>query len=60
MLRNSYIGDTDSTMAMFDDDGFIKTGDLAYLDSQDYIIDGRAKSDGKPNPILYSFSIFLI
>ncbi|GAB1210198.1 hypothetical protein APSETT445_008988 [Aspergillus pseudonomiae] len=44
-LEIVYIGDTDSTMAMFDDDGFIKTGDLAYLDSQDYVIDGRAKSD---------------
>ncbi|KNG91519.1 hypothetical protein ANOM_000014 [Aspergillus nomiae NRRL 13137] len=40
-----YIGDTDSTMAMFDDEGFFKTGDLAYLDSQDYVIEGRAKSD---------------
>lgn len=44
---HSYLGDADATKASFDDEGFFKTGDLAHLESGEYIFDGRAKTDCK-------------
>ncbi|EFR03573.1 hypothetical protein MGYG_06570 [Nannizzia gypsea CBS 118893] len=42
-----YLGDVKATQAVFDDDGFYKTGDRGHLENGVYIIDGRLKHDCK-------------
>jgi non-ribosomal peptide synthetase component E (peptide arylation enzyme) len=43
----SYIGDEDNTKAAFDQDGFLKTGDMAELKDGEYVFAGRATTDCK-------------
>ena len=40
-----YYKDKENTEALFDDDGYLKTGDLGYLDKENYVyIKGRSKN----------------
>ena len=40
-----YLDDEENTKALFDEDGYMKTGDLGYMDSENYVyLKGRAKN----------------
>ncbi len=40
-----YLDDEENTKALFDENGYMKTGDLGYMDSENYIyLKGRAKN----------------
>ena len=40
-----YLDDEENTKALFDEDGYMKTGDLGYMDSESYVyLKGRAKN----------------
>ncbi len=40
-----YLDDEENTKALFDEDGYMKTGDLGYMDSERYVyLKGRAKN----------------
>jgi malonyl-CoA/methylmalonyl-CoA synthetase len=54
LTRASYLGDDAATRAAFTSDGFYRSGDLAHLTGEDYILDGRASGDCK----LEMFSMF--
>jgi malonyl-CoA/methylmalonyl-CoA synthetase len=43
----SYIGDEEKTQAAFDEDGYLKTGDLAEFKNGKYFLLGRANIDCK-------------
>ncbi|RLL95856.1 hypothetical protein CFD26_103716 [Aspergillus turcosus] len=40
-----YLNNEEATRAVLDEDGFYHTGDLAHLEGDEYIFDGRASSD---------------
>jgi long-subunit acyl-CoA synthetase (AMP-forming) len=44
-LLLSYLNNEEATKAVLDKDGFYHTGDLAHLEVDEYIFDGRASSD---------------
>ena len=40
-----YLDDEENTKALFDENGYMKTGDLGYMDSENYVyLKGRAKN----------------
>ena len=44
-ICKGYYKDAENTAALFDEDGYLKTGDLGYLDSENYLyLKGRAKN----------------
>ncbi len=44
-ITRGYLDDEENTKALFDENGYLKTGDLGYLDSENYLyLKGRAKN----------------
>ncbi len=42
-VMSGYLGDKDATRAVLSEDGWLNTGDTAYLSGQDVVITGRSK-----------------
>lgn len=44
-ITRGYLDDEENTKALFDENGYLRTGDLGYLDSENYLyLKGRAKN----------------
>ena len=44
-ITRGYLDDAENTAALFDENGYLRTGDLGYLDSENYLyLKGRAKN----------------
>ena len=44
-ITRGYLDDVENTKALFDENGYLRTGDLGYLDSENYLyLKGRAKN----------------
>ena len=44
-ITRGYLDDEENTRALFDENGYLRTGDLGYLDSENYLyLKGRAKN----------------
>ena len=44
-ITRGYLDDEENTKALFDENGYLKTGDLGYLDNENYLyLKGRAKN----------------
>ncbi|MBO8469056.1 MAG: AMP-binding protein [Spirochaetes bacterium] len=44
-ICRGYLDDEENTKALFDEEGYLRTGDLGYLDSENYLyLKGRAKN----------------
>ncbi|KAB8233021.1 class I adenylate-forming enzyme family protein [Aspergillus alliaceus] len=57
LVFSRYIGDPEATRAVFDEEGYYKTGDLGHFDGKQYTIDGRVSQnfvvfDGRRVPTL--------
>ncbi|POR37072.1 Acyl-CoA synthetase family member 3, mitochondrial [Tolypocladium paradoxum] len=44
-MLTHYIGDEEASKAAFDEEGYLKTGDLAHIVDGEYVFDGRATAD---------------
>ncbi|KAK2758037.1 hypothetical protein FQN54_004443 [Arachnomyces sp. PD_36] len=44
-IFSRYLDNEESTRAAFDADGFLKTGDMAHLVGENYVMDGRKSTD---------------
>jgi hypothetical protein len=55
----SYLNNPEATRAAFTDDGFYRTGDVAHMDGDEFIFDGRVSTDCKWHHCDHSDAILL-